>query len=426
MVTAERIDRIVGFKGDGRPVVSLYATVDAGAGHRDLQARVSSLLHQIRPLIKDSALEHAARMSLRTDIERIEEALGEERWQPGAIAIFSCAGRDLYEDVPLLRRVRDQVIVDATPFARLMLAILGEYHRSCVVVINKGAARAWDIYLEMREIGQFEGRALHKHSHAPGLAEGRVRNKADELSKRHYRRVVEALEELFRTDRYDLLIVGGHDYELPEFLEFLPRDLRNRVAGTFSIDAAAAPLAEIRARAGSIAARYERDMEQRLVSEVFEKASAGELAALGLDKCLWAGTVAAIEALLVQEGATAPGVVCDESGWLALSGYACPLCGKAARRTPEVIDELVHAVIDEGGSIKHVEASTKLADYTVAAHLRFLLPPAQLDRSPGRLTDCPLEDPSAEGGDRKDARSGVRPVSSAAPRRAGQRPAPTR
>jgi peptide chain release factor subunit 1 len=329
MITAETIERIVRFNGDGLPVVSLYSPVGAGAGRRDLRARASSLLHQIKPLAKDGSLGHEARMSLRTDIERIEKAVAEEHWPPGAIAIFSCAGRDLHEEVPLPRRVRDRVVVDAT----------------------------------------------RKPNYAAGLAEGRVRNKADELSKRHYRRVAEVLDELFRTDQYDLLIVGGHDYELPQFLDFLPRDLRDRVAGTFSVDPATAPAAEIRAAAAAIMERYERDEEQRLVS-VFEKAATSQFAALGLASCLWAGTVAAIQTLLVQEGVPAPGVVCDESGWLALAGDACPLCGKPARHAPDVIDELAQAVIDEGGSIKHVEAGTKLVDHVVAAHLRFPLPPA--------------------------------------------------
>jgi peptide chain release factor subunit 1 len=214
-----------------------------------------------------------------------------------------------------------------------------------------------------------------KPNYAAGLAEDRVRNKADELSKRHYRTVVGILDELFRTGGYDLLIVGGHDYEVPAFLEFLTYDLRNRVAGSFSIDPTTAPLAEIRANGDSILERYERDEEQRLVAEVLEKVAAGGLTTVGLEACLWAGSVAAIQTLLVPDDATAPGVVCDESGWLALAGDTCPLSGKPTRHTPDVIDELAEAVIDEGGSIKHVEADTKLTEYTVAAALRFPLPP---------------------------------------------------
>jgi hypothetical protein len=79
--------------------------------------------------------------------------------------------------------------------------------------------------------------------------------------------------------------------------------------------------------------------------------------------------------LLVQVGAVFPGVVYDKSGWLALSGGSLPLCGQATRQAPDAIGELVQAVIDEGGSVKHVEAATTLADCTVAVHPRFPLPP---------------------------------------------------
>jgi peptide chain release factor subunit 1 len=65
--------------------------------------------------------------------------------------------------------------------------------------------------------------------------------------KRHFRWVADVLEGLLRSDGYDILIAGGHDYEMPEFLHFLPLDLRDRVAGTFRIDPTTAPLADMRA-----------------------------------------------------------------------------------------------------------------------------------------------------------------------------------
>src|SRR6266566_2491420 len=189
MLEADTVNRILRFRGNGVPVVSLYAPVGAGAARREVNARVSSLLAEIHPLARDSALTHEARMSVRADIERIKEALGQERWQPGAIAIFSCSGRDMYEEVPLPRRVRERIIVDATAFSRPMLAVV-------------------------------------------------------------------------------------------------------------------------------------------------DKAAMGGLATVGLANCLWGGTLAAIQALVVEEEATAPGVVCDQSGWLALSGDICPLCGCVRGTSP--------------------------------------------------------------------------------------------
>jgi peptide chain release factor subunit 1 len=375
MITAETVNRILKFHGNGLPVVSLYGRIDPGASPREVHTRMMSLLDQVRPLAKDQALGHQSRLSVRADIERIREALGSRRWPPGTVAIFSCSGRDMYEEIPLSRRVRERVIVDATPFARPMLAVLSEYHRACVLVIDKASARVLEVDQdEMREVSAFKDRVLRKPDYAANLAEDRVRSKEEELVKRHFRRTVKLLETLQQTDGYDIVIIGGHDYEVPEFLQILPAELRNRVAGTFSVDPTTAPLADIRDSARSILERYEREEEQRLVSAVLEKAAMGQPAALGLNSCLRAAPMAAIKMLLVQEGAIAPGVICDESSWLALTGDTCPLCGNPTRRTPDVIDELVAAVIDEGGSARHVEADTKLSEYLVAAELRFQLP----------------------------------------------------
>lgn len=379
MLTAQTVDRIVRFSGD-LPVTSIYATVDADPGRReDLLARMSSMLDQIRPLAKNGSLGHQARLSVRDDIARIKAALAEERWKPGGIAIFSCSGCDLYEEVALPQGVRDRVMVDAVPYVRPMLTVLDELHRTCVVLVDRAAACVWEVYQdEMRELASVRGQALRKSSYADGLAEYRVRNKADELTKRHYKNVAQLLEDLFRPGDFDLLIIGGHDYEVPAFTEHLTPALRSAIAGTFTIDPGAARLAAIRAHADKVLARYERDAAQRLVAGLQDRVVAGGLAAAGLSTCLWAGSVAAVQTLAVLDGAQEPGVVCDQSRWLGLAGDTCPVCGRPTRRSPDVIAELAEVVAAEGGTVRHVAGSDWLADYQVAAALRFPPPPAPL------------------------------------------------
>ncbi len=377
MLTAETVDRIVRFDGDELPVTSVYAHIDADPGHReDLHARVTSMLDEVYPLAKSDSVDHEARLSLRADIDRIRESLVQERWKPGAVAIFACSGRNLYEEVPLPHRVRDQAVVDAMPHVRPMLTVLDEYHRACVVVVDKASARLWEIYQdELREVGTVRDRVLRKPNFAAWRVEQRVRNKADELSKRHYRNVVERLEQLFRAKDFDLLIVGGHEYEVPAFIDFLPKDLRAMVAGTFSVDPAEPVLAEVRANSDAILQSYESAQERQLVSDIMAKVASGGLAVAGLNSCLWAGSIAAIQTLLVMDGVVVPGVICDQSGWLARSGDSCPLCGNQTRQSPDIIDELAQEVIAEGGSVKHISDDDRLAEPLTAASIRFPLPP---------------------------------------------------
>jgi peptide subunit release factor 1 (eRF1) len=384
MITAETVSSIRTFDSGGLPVVSLYAGIDPGPdGQRELRSRVSSLLDEIRPLAKDGIAHRDWRMSLRGDIARIKDAIGEERWRPAAIAIFACSGRGLYTEVQLPEHVPDRVIVDETPYARPMIAVLAEHPRSCVAVVDRATGRICELYQdEVSELDKVTDPESRRPPVAAGRPDDRVSNRVDELAKRHYRRIAERLAGLMQTDEYDLLIIGGHGYEVPEFVQQLPHPVRDRVAGTFSTEPGLAPLTEIRESAGAIAARFEQERDQQLVSGVLEKVAMGGLATVGLRGCLWAGTVGAIQTLLVREGAAAPGVVCDQSRWLARSGEVCPLCGNPTRTTPDVIDELAQLVINEGGAIHHINSGgAGLMGHDTGADLRFPLPEPPADGS---------------------------------------------
>jgi peptide chain release factor subunit 1 len=111
------------------------------------------------------------------------------------------------------------------------------------------------------------------------------------------------------------------------------------------------------------------------VKDLFERLFSGRPAAVGLKECLWAAATSAIDELLVHDHVTAPGVVCPHDGWLGESAASCPICGRATRPTDDIVDELVQRVIDENGSIEHVETDTDLEPRLVGAVLRFPLPP---------------------------------------------------
>ena len=391
MAAPETIDRLIRFDAGGLPVMSLYVSVpeDAGA-RRAVGSQVSSLLHAIRPLAEDKTLEHEARMSVRADIERLENPDEHARWPPGTVAVFACHGAGLFETVSLPRQIRERAVVDATPWLRPMLAVLDEYHRACVAVVDRESARFWELYLgELRELDGLRDEVLRKPDYAgcAGLEEHGVHNEAQELEKRHYRRVAGFLDHLFRTGRHELLVIGGHRDEEPRFIGFLSRDLRRRLAGTFAVDPHTATPADIRRSAQEVVDAYEREEERRWVAETLEKAKSGGLGALGLESCLWAGSVAAVQALLVQDGVIAEGVVCEQSHWLGTEGETCPVCGRPTRPTPDVIDELAEAVIERGGAVEHVLAETELKEHGVAAELRFPLPP-QPDPASARVVSA--------------------------------------
>src|SRR2546421_9947431 len=118
MITTETINRIVGFTGNGLPVVSLYIRVPTDLSSRGAMVRsqVDSRLHEIRPTAEDHALGHDAMMSIRGDIDRIGEAVEEQRWSPGAVGRFSCSGGGFLDKGQLPRAVRTRGSWADTPW----------------------------------------------------------------------------------------------------------------------------------------------------------------------------------------------------------------------------------------------------------------------------------------------------------------------
>jgi peptide chain release factor subunit 1 len=377
MITQQQVERILRLSGDGLPFVSLYIPVEPERPDRRVfSSRVASLLDRIRPLAEDGSAEHAVRLSLREDIARIETTLAEEPVRPGAVAVFSCGGRGIYEQMWLPRPTRERILVDADPYVRPLLGVLDEYYRTCAVIVDKSVGQVWEYYLDdVRELEVIRDRVTRRHAYAEQFGEYRVRNKADELSKKHYRRLVGELRRLFGGGGYDLLAVGGQAHEVPGFVDFLPRELKERLVGTFTIDRETATAEDVRKKVRGLVADHAHQEQRRLVGQTLEAKAARRPAAVGLDETLWAASLAAIGTLEVDEQAVVPGRVCDRDGLLTRSEKACPLCGDPLREVPDVIDELAESVIDDGGEVRHVDAETALRAEQTAALLRFELPP---------------------------------------------------
>jgi peptide chain release factor subunit 1 len=382
MLTAETIDRITHFDSHGLPVVSVYMEIPVDVKDRAaIHGKAVSLLQRLEPLAEGDTLDHDAQQSVRGDIRRIGEAVTEERLTPGGMAFFSCSGADLYEEVALPRAVPDRVMVDETPWVRPMLAVLDEYLRAGIVIVDRADAQLWELYQdELAEDARLTDRKLRTTSLSAaagwrGWREPEIQRKGNELAKKHFRHVVDVLQDRADDRRYDVLMVGGHAEQIPGFLDHLPRELRERVIGTFVVDPDTVDRGVIRSEAGRLLERYQRDRERQRVAEVLERAAEHKPAAIGVPACLWAGSMAAVQTLLVQDGAVVPGVACDNCGWLGLAGEACPVCSSHLRQTPDVLDELVQAVIEESGTVEHVVADTPLTEHVAIASLRFPVPP---------------------------------------------------
>ncbi len=379
MLEYDTINRIRSFDSGGLPVVSLYLGLDPDpAERRSVPARLKDLLRPAKELAESGELERDATLSLRQDIEnilqlddRITQDLGK------GLAIFSSSANDFLEYVSLPRRIKNRAVVDTTPYIRPMMAILDEHHRYCAVVVERRRSLVYEFYMgELQQFDSTDIEGVRKRNFGGwyGLEEHRVRNHAEEEAHRHYRETAGVIFDLFQTRGFDLLLVGGHEDTVAEFIPFLHSYVRDKVAGTFTVDPHTVTPAIVRDACAELEEEYERSQERELVRTLMDTVGAGGRAVLGLERTVDAANVAAIDLLLINDDAAAAGFVCDKCGMLSLADGACAICGSPMRETPELIDELVEDVIDEGGQVEHVYAATPLAQHQLGAMTRFVVP----------------------------------------------------
>ncbi|MDQ1490270.1 MAG: peptide chain release factor subunit 1, partial [Actinomycetota bacterium] len=285
---------------------------------------------------------------------------------------------NLFEMVVLPRPVRARAVIDATPYVRPMLAVLDEVHRYVTVVVNREKAWLYEFFMgQAEETAQVRGWALRDPNYAggwQGWKEDKSHHKAELLARRHYRETAGRLDELVRRTGAELIIVGGHQETVAEFLPYLPHHLQPKVAGTFVIAPATMSPGQVRERSDEVAGAYERREEEQLVAQALEKVASGGFGAAGLDWCLLAVNEKAVQVLLIHGDEQSPGRVSDRCGWLGRGEEECPVCGEQTRKTPDVIDEMAAAVVDASGRVEHVYADRPLDLHVVAAILRFPVP----------------------------------------------------
>jgi peptide chain release factor subunit 1 len=190
MITAEMINRVIRFDSGGLPVVSMYIAVEVDPGSRSgVRTRAWFIKSARSPKTARSGTTHGCRCATTSRASRT--GCRTIAGTPGTLILFSSSGAGLFEEFHVPRAIRDRTVVDATPWVRPMMAVLDEYHRTCVVVVDREAAQFWQLYVgELREVRQVRDATLRKPDYAGwhGLVEYRVRNKADNLTKRHFRR----------------------------------------------------------------------------------------------------------------------------------------------------------------------------------------------------------------------------------------------
>jgi hypothetical protein len=375
-VLEETLDRLSRIEGPSASILSVYLALHPEHTEwASIQPRLRNLMDPVERLAASGDLDHDSSMALRAATEQVLAMAGAlERLPSKGVAVFICDELGLRERLSLPRRVWDCAVVGPAPYLRPLQAVLDEFRRIAVVVLDSRRAQIFSYQMgEVLDQQIIEAEELRKTNLAGwyGLEEFRHRQHGEEVRNHLFREVAGRVGRMRREGDIDLVLVGGQHDATRALLPYLEPNVQE-ITETFVTDLHTLTPAVLTKRVAELEESYERREEAREVDEVYSLAGDGDLGVIGVDRVLDAASHHAISRLFVHGGVIMEGSVCTSCGALSRPTGTCLRCGAETRPLPDAFEALSRAVIEAGGSVEHVMTETPLAKDLVAARLRFV------------------------------------------------------
>jgi peptide chain release factor subunit 1 len=381
-ITRERLRRLARTRPDDAKVLSLFLNLDprefATAPARGTEVR-SIIDRAARMVREDESLTHAERASLRADLERVQAELGNSALDAkGAhgLAVFASSAAGLFEVLKLSEPVDHEPVIADAPFVEPLSAI-GAPERWCVVLVNRRTARLFCGPGDALEEVELVEDDVHGQHDQGGWSQANYQRSVDKEVADHLRRAAEVTFARLKHNLPAGILIGAPQELAGDFEAQLHPYLRERLAGRLDIDVENASPEEVRRAACPRIEQAARAAQDAVLARLAEAFGGGPgRAASGLEQVLAAVHEQRVEALLVDAGFAAPGVVCPKCGWLGTAesegAAACPADGTATTRSADVVEAAVERALTQAADVHVLRDRPELASHgRIAAILRF-------------------------------------------------------
>jgi peptide subunit release factor 1 (eRF1) len=375
-VTPQRLRRLAELRADGCTVLSLYLDLDPRefATFPARASAIRSLLDEAMREIRDRELGHAEQRALRASAQRAEAYFRDAFSAEGAhgLALFASEPDDLFEVVRLPRSAGTRVCISTRPLIEPLTRV-DDREGWAVVLASRADGRVLRGSAQrLAEVAVLD-EDVHGQHQQGGWSQPRYERSVDREAAQHVERVLATLLRSDAENRFDRLLIGAPD-EVFGFVErHLPPDVRDRFAGRLAgLDVAVSTPDDVLAAATPIMREDARRRERQLLDRLSDALGERGRASASLSEVLDALVQRRVEALLVDDGFSAPGAACPACGWLGPSGERCPVDGTALEQVGDITEQAVEAALTQSAEVVFVRQHEDLGAYGgIAALQRF-------------------------------------------------------
>jgi len=373
MLNRKELQEIAKIRGEKAFFVTLYLNVDPSTN-----AKSNYLIH-LKNMIKETIekTDKAVLKKISADLEKIESfILTEKRSFKKGLALLSSHENKFWKIFHLAVPLKNEIIVDSTPYVKPLLDLLDNYQRYAIMLVGRDTARIFLVHLgeieEYTEVRSDDVPGRHKKGGWFSLAERSYERHIDYHVELHLKDVIRELGSFLTGEYVGRLLIGGSEEAVSRVREMLPQRVSEKIIGTFQADMQSG-IKEILEKADPILKEFEEKREEEDVAELVTKAMKNENAVIGVEDVLNALQDGRIMKLLFLKDFKKSGLLCLQCGYLTTQNVkTCPYCKGNMKKVRYLVDHIAQKSVEQGALIEVVNRNTQLREAgSIGAFLRF-------------------------------------------------------
>jgi peptide chain release factor subunit 1 len=322
-------------------------------------------------------LDKAVTKRIQGDIKKISAyILTNKRIFKKGLVILSAQEEEFWKEFHLSLPIKNEIIIDNTPYIKPLLDILDNYQRYAILLVGKDSARLFVIHLgeieEYTEVHTVDVPGRHKKGGWFSLSEKSYERHIDYHVGLHLKDVIKQLEVFLSREYVGSLLLGGSEEAVIKVRGMLPQKLARKVIGTFHAEMFANSK-EVLKKAEPILQVAERKKDEKTVDDLLTKAMKNESAVIGIEDVLHTLQEGRIMKLLFLKDFKQSGLTCQNCGFLTVQTVSsCPYCKGKTKKVNYIVDLLAQKAVEQGALIEVLDDNKKLKDAgKIGAFLRF-------------------------------------------------------
>ncbi|MDY6958783.1 MAG: Vms1/Ankzf1 family peptidyl-tRNA hydrolase [Halobacteriota archaeon] len=256
------------------------------------------------------------------------------------LALFASHKNNFFRAYELRIPLEDQMVVDTSPYIRPLVRLIDEYETFGLVLLDSHRVKIYVVSSGKIEVEEERGSDIMNKHKKGGWSQARFQRLREGAIDRFLKIVLEDVEEIFREERIERVIIAGSGNAKKTFVSMLPNDLKSNVIDVIDIEFDEAE-GRLVSRAEELIFEDEKKRSEMNVERLREEILKDGACVYGLKETMDAVKIGQVDTLLVRKGLKVRGWICEkcQSVGRGLVKY-CPNC-ESETSEADMIEEII-------------------------------------------------------------------------------------